>query len=624
MLQAMRDGAKGTTAKVIIGVIILSFAGFGLESILPSGSGTSVAEVNGTEISPGELQQAIDAQKRQLMQIFGERVDPAMLEDERLRPSALDTVIQRQLFIQQASALELVASDKEIGRTITAIEAFQLEGRFSPDQYKVVLANTGLSPERFRRSQAQDIVLGQLQNAILRSEFATSTELAAAANVQGEERDVRFLLIDYATIKASLDVNEMDVEAFYAANQARFVSEASVLVDYIELKVEDFFEPVPEAVLREQFEAVQDDYEVSAQARVAHILLMKQDAETAGEYQERIDEVGSRLDIGEDFAEVAADASDDVGSASFGGELGFTDGSAFPEAMEEAIAALAVGAISGPVETDAGTHFIRVEERLAEESADFELMREELALAIQQSAAQRELLSAVEALRDVAFNAPDLSGPSELIGVEVKQSTPISLSAGSGVFTETRLRETVFADEVYLSGNISDVIELNSGHFIAVRIANKIPAVQLPIASVSDEIRGELEANAMSSALAALTESLQTRLLAGESIEDLAKSGGYEWRVELAARRTNLMLPRAVLNTAFSIPVAATQSLTPVELPGEQLALVQLVRVRSGDISDLSDADVAQLSRETASSSQQMAFLEYRAALRNNAEVVTR
>ena len=76
MLQAMRDGAKGTTAKVIIGVIILSFAGFGLESILPSGSGTSVAEVNGTEISPGELQQAIDAQKRQLMQIFGERVEP--------------------------------------------------------------------------------------------------------------------------------------------------------------------------------------------------------------------------------------------------------------------------------------------------------------------------------------------------------------------------------------------------------------------------------------------------------------------------------------------------------------------------------------------------------------------
>ena len=624
MLQSMRDGAQSTGAKVIIGLIILSFAGFGLESILPGGAGTSVAEVNGTEISPIELQQAIDAQKRQLMQIFGERIDLAMLEDDRLRPSALETVIQRQLFVEQAKALELVASDKEIGRAVTAIEAFQVEGEFSPDQYRIVLANAGLSAERFRRSQAQDIVLGQLQDAIVRTDFATPTELAAAANVQIEERDVRYLLIDKATIKDALNIDEIDVEAFYADSQGRFVSEELVTVDYIELILEDFFKPVPDSVLMEQFEAVKDGYQVSTQARVAHILLMQQDAETATEYQARIDEVGARLAAGEDFAEVAADASDDVGSAGFGGELGFTDGSAFPEPMENAIVALEVGAISAPVATDAGTHFIRVEERIAGENAEFESLREELALAIQESDAQRELLSVVEILRDAAFNAPDLSGPSELIGVDVKQSAPMSRTTGRDLFAQARLRDAIFAEEVYLAGNISDVIELNSGHFIAVRIANKIPSTQLPLAEVADEIRVVLEAEAMSNALATLTGALQTRALKGESIEDLAKSDGYEWRVELAARRNNVMLPREVLNAAFSMPVTATQTLRAVELPGNQLALVQLARVRSGDISELSDGDVAQLARETTSSSQQMAFLEFRKALRNNAEIVTR
>jgi len=624
MMQSLRDGAQSTTAKVLTGLIILSFAGFGLDSILPGGSGTSVAEVNGTEISPVELQRAIDAQKRQLMQIFGERLDPAMLEDERLRPGALESVIQRQLFMQQASALELVASEKEIGRTVTAIEAFQVEGKFSPEQYKVVLANAGLSPERFRRSQAQDIVLNQLQDAIVRSEFTTPTELAAAANVQAEERDVRYLLIDETAVASSLGVSEADVAEFFAQNQHRFVSEAAVTVDYLELTLEDFFEPVPEAVLLEQFETVKDEYQVAEQARVAHILLMQGDDEDDADYQSRINDVAARLAAGEDFAALAANASDDVGSANFGGELGFTDGSAFPDPMEAAIAELAVGAVSAPVVTDAGTHFIRVEERVAAESADFDALREELAKSIQESNAQQALLSAVETLRDVAFNAPDLAGPSKLVGVDVKQATPVTRSSGTGVFAQPRLRTAVFADEVYLAGNNSEVIELNSGHFIAVRVAAKIPPAQLPLAEVANDIRAELESNALSLALASLTESLQAQLLAGESIESMAKAGGYEWRVELAARRNNTMLPREVLNTAFSMPVSAPKLLSPVALPGNQLALVQLARVRPGDIAALGNQDVAQLSQETASSAQQIAFLEFREALRNNAEIVTR
>ena len=71
MLRSIRSGAQSTGFRVIIFLIILSFAGFGLEQVLFGGTGTSVAEVNGTEITPQELQVAIENQKRQLMQILG-------------------------------------------------------------------------------------------------------------------------------------------------------------------------------------------------------------------------------------------------------------------------------------------------------------------------------------------------------------------------------------------------------------------------------------------------------------------------------------------------------------------------------------------------------------------------
>ena len=77
MMQSLRSGAQSTAARVLVLLIVLSFAGFGLESVLFGGSGTSVADVNGVEITPQELQIAVENQKRQLMQIFGDSVDPS-------------------------------------------------------------------------------------------------------------------------------------------------------------------------------------------------------------------------------------------------------------------------------------------------------------------------------------------------------------------------------------------------------------------------------------------------------------------------------------------------------------------------------------------------------------------
>ena len=149
MLQSMRQSTQSTAAKVIIGLIVMSFAAFGLETLLPGGSGTSVAEVNGEEITPFALQEAITQQKRQLANVLGDDIDLALLDDDRLQPRALQSLIQRALLLQKSAALNLVASEAQVVKSITAIESFQLNGQFSPDAYKSVLANAGYTPERF-------------------------------------------------------------------------------------------------------------------------------------------------------------------------------------------------------------------------------------------------------------------------------------------------------------------------------------------------------------------------------------------------------------------------------------------------------------------------------------------
>ena len=625
MLQSMRQGAQSTAAKIIIGLIVLSFAAFGLETLLPGGAGSSVADVNGEEISPFALQEAVTQQKRQLVSILGDNIDPAMLDDDRLQPRALESLIQRTLLLQKSVALNLIASEAQVGKSITAMEAFQLNGAFSPDEYRSVLANAGYTPERFRRAQAEDIVLTQLQTAISETEFITPNELSAAANVIAEERDVRYLVVSDADLVPPDAVSDEGLQQYYEDNQATFFNPEQLIADYILLEASSFAVTVDESVVEEQYEAVKDEYVVAEQARVSHILLIQGDDESDSDYSQRITAVSERLALGELFTDLAGELSDDLGSASMGGELGFTDGTAFPDEMEEAIALLASpGDISQPVETDAGTHFIRLEERISGDSVDYESVREELRASIEASEAERALLVAVEELRDLVFNAVDLGEPAQALGTVVSQSNAFSRDEGEGIFADERLREIAFSADVKDAGNNSEVIELSGKRFAVVRVSEVREPQVAPFSEVETEVRAALEAELEAASLIEIRGNAESMLGAGESLEVVAQSLGLEWRVELAATRLSSQLPRPVLEAAFAMPDGRAHKLQAVPVPGEGYAMVQLARISPGDAQSLSGAETEQLEGLRTGEQRQLSFDEFLLHQRDVADIVIR
>ena len=624
MMQSIRAGTQNTGFKLLIFMIILSFAGFGLEQVIFGSSGTSVAEVNGTEITPQELQVAIEGQNRQLMQIFGDNIDPEMLDDDRIRPRALEEMIERTVLLQAATDNAMVASSRAIGDIVGSIEAFKVDGAFNADQYKVVLANAGYSPERFRREQAQQIILSQLQQGVLASDFVTNTELAAAAVATAEERDVRYLIVANELLRESAEVSQESVREVYDRDPSRWTSEASVVADYIVVSRDDFLAPVDSDALEEQFKSVHDEYTVAEQTLIAHILLIQGDDETVETYTQRIDDVASRVAAGENFAELAAEVSDDIGSAALGGELGFTDGTVFPESMEEAISTLGVGDVSAGVETDAGTHFIRIQERVAGETPDYEQLKADLAKSMQEAEAEQTLLVTVDELRELSFNAADLQQPADALSLTVAQSAPVSLSIGEGVFAESAVRETLFSEEVYEAGNNSAILELSGNRFVVVRVAEKRPAEILPFSKVANSIRGDLETNARVAAELALLESLRSRRADGERLEEIATAEDYEWRVELGARRIGSLLPAEVVTVAFAMQEGAGATLESTALVNGDLAIVELAGIEQGQLENLSSGEQTAMAEQLTQLQGQLSMLEYRTALRDNAEIVTR
>lgn len=624
MLQSMREGVKSPWVLVVIGLIVLSFVLTGAESLTFGGAQSGAAKVNDREISFNELQFAIEQQRRQLSEIYGDQLDPSMLDDDLLRPGVLNNLVDRALLEDYALSLGITASPEAVRRSITSNPTFEVDGSFSVDYYRDVLRSNGLTPDLYRAEQGSTDQLVKLESVIADADFITPVEAKAAIDVVVERRDVRFLVVPESALSSESQVTDQAVSEYYEVNAELFAQPERLSVEFIELNPSQFELPVDEAELEAQLADALADYETKAQSEVAHILLIQEDDETDEVYAGRIKAVADRLVADEDFAAVAADASDDIGSSFVGGDLGFTDGSVFPDAMEEAIADLDVGGVSSAVTTDAGTHFILVKSRSAAEQVPDDLLRAEITESLQTAQTQRDLLIAVDQLRDLVFMTSGLASAAEQLGVSVSISQPFSRDEGLGLFNESSLRSAAFSDDVLVDGNNSDVIELSGSRFVALAVKERLPEGTRPLTEVRDGIAAQLSLEAQDLAMRALVDEVNASLKNGETLESVSTAKGYEWRVELAATRQNVNLPSSVLQSAFSKRSADTETVSAVRLDDQSYALVQLARTQAGREDTMVGAERDALLQEVSDVSASLVRQEFMADLKRRGDVVIR
>ncbi len=624
MLQSMREGVKSPWVLVVIGLIVLSFVLTGAESLTFGGAQSGAAKVNDREISFNELQFAIEQQRRQLSEIYGDQLDPSMLDDDLLRPGVLNNLVDRALLEDYALSLGITASPEAVRRSITSNPTFEVDGSFSVDYYRDVLRSNGLTPDLYRAEQGSTDQLVKLESVIADADFITPVEAKAAIDVVVERRDVRFLVVPESALSSESQVTDQAVSEYYEVNAELFAQPERLSVEFIELNPSQFELPVDEAELEAQLADALADYETKAQSEVAHILLIQEDDETDEVYAGRIKAVADRLVADEDFAAVAADASDDIGSSFVGGDLGFTDGSVFPDAMEQAIADLDVGGVSSAVTTDAGTHFILVKSRSAAEQVPDDLLRAEITESLQTAQTQRDLLIAVDQLRDLVFMTSGLASAAEQLGVSVSISQPFSRDEGLGLFNESSLRSAAFSDDVLVDGNNSDVIELSGSRFVALAVKERLPEGTRPLTEVRDGIAAQLGLEAQDRAMRTLVDEVNASLKNGETLESVSTAKGYEWRVELAATRQNVNLPSSVLQSAFSKRSADTETVSAVRLDDQSYALVQLARTQAGREDTMVGAERDALLQEVSDVSASLVRQEFMADLKRRGDVVIR
>ncbi|OQX31784.1 MAG: hypothetical protein B0D96_06135 [Candidatus Sedimenticola endophacoides] len=602
MLQSIRERAQGVIAWIIVGLITIPFALFGINEYLGGGSEAIVATVNGHDITEREFDIGYREFRQQLRERMGKEYRPDLLDEAALRREVLDSMIQNTLVAQRTRDFGLRIGDDLVRQTILGVPSFKVDGQFDQQAYERGVRRQGLTPAGFEEQVRQGIVSRQIGSAIRLSAFATPVEVERLVRLRLQERDLSYLVLPAGGFSGTVDVSAEEVRAHYEANPGAYMVPERIRAEYLELHAGDIVSKldVDDATIAAYYENHRDEYMTAERRQASHILFaLDSGAEAAEVEAAEAAEVEAaeaaaraaleRIRAGESFAAVAGELSQDPASAEFGGDLGtFETGSFGDQAIDDALAAMTPGELSEPVRSGFGVHLFQLAAVHPPQGKSLEEAFDQVRMAYLRSEAERQFYEYADRLGNIAYDDPSTLLPAaEALGLEVRKSDWVTRDGGDGIFASPRLINTLFSDDVLNQGNNSEVIELEPEHVVVARVVEHQAAAVKPLDEVRAAIEAELQRSKASAKAGARVNELIAELRAGTGMLELAQREGLTLINQGFVDRGAPSLDPAILAQLFRMPKPGQEGqavYASASLVGGDAALIALKGVREGTL----------------------------------------
>jgi peptidyl-prolyl cis-trans isomerase D len=491
---------KKRLVQVVLALIILPFAFWGVDSYTRSGNTTkAAATVNGSEISQQEFDNALRQQQDRLRQMLGGKFDEAMLNNPEMKRTVMDNLIAQRLLIERAKAAGMVITDEQIAQVVLSIEAFQNNGNFDKKRYETALANQKMSPLMFEARLREELLAQQMRDAYARNGFVSNGVVDNIIRLNEQQRVISVSNISLQSFFGQAKADEAEIKKYYEQNQKEFQSPEQARVEYVKFSADNLSSKIEVTAeeTRQYYEGHSTEFGTPEQRHAAHILInvaaaaSKADQDAAKAKAERLlEQVKSSPGK---FAELAKSNSQDPGSAENGGDLGFFGRGMMVKPFEEAVFALKQGEISGLVKSDFGYHIIKLVGVKPARIMPFDEARSAIANKLRQQKAADKFAELAEKFSNVVYEQSDtLKSAADLVGAKIEQSGWLVKGAGAGEPWTAKALQAVFSDEVVKNKRNTAAIEVAVNTLLAARIVEYKPAAVLAFGEVSEIIQQKL------------------------------------------------------------------------------------------------------------------------------------
>lgn len=486
--------------QVILALIALPFAFFGMESFQAMNRASEVATVGDQKITEQEFTNALRQQQDRLRGMLGRNFDPAMLDSPEMRTELLDGMIAQRLLTREAIESKLNVSDEQLREVIAGIPAFHVDGKFSSAQYEAALRGQNMTPAIFENSLRRDLMQQQLQSALADAAIASRTVANRLAAIRAQKREVSEQLIRSQQFNAQVKPSAQDIEVYYEANGARFRTPEQVRVEYVLLNADALSaDPIPAEEISKAYEANKARYGEPEQRRASHILIaFKPDAtiEDKAKTLEKAKAIAEQAKkLPSSFAGLAKKNSDDPGSASKGGDLGYFGRGMMVKPFEDAAFSMGVGELSDPVLSEFGYHIIRLTDIRPGKMKTLEQVRPEIEDELKKQRAGRRFAEAADAFSDLVYEQSDSLKPAaERFKLQVRQTQGWTTreSSPDAKLRNPKVLAALFSDDAVKNHRNTEAIEVAPGELLSARVLEHKPAAKRPLEEVRQEVIAQI------------------------------------------------------------------------------------------------------------------------------------
>ena len=628
MLSAIREKATGWIAWILVILISIPFALWGVNSYFEGATQIVIAVANGVEIEQSDYQRALAQKQRQLVQLAGRDLGTEYLDSPVFKRQVVDSMIDEALAREFSRDRGFRISDNQLNRFIRTTEAFHTNGQFDNERYERLIGNAGLSVQGFQAQQRQQLTTDQMRISLAETAFVSQTELNYALKLLNQKRSAVYALLLLEHFLEGVKITDEDISNEFDAKRAVYFEPPQARVAYVELSVARLAAAIKidDSAVKKHYDDAPRRYSKPGSRSASHILLPLAAGAAAEEaVRAKAARLVSEARGGADFAELARTYSKDAGSATRGGDLGVIQKGAMVPPFEKAVFALSAGEISEPVKTEFGYHVIKVTRVSKTEAIPFEEVREDIATALRRRGGEAEFVQLAEQLGNIAFEQPDSLEPlTDQLGLAIQTSDWFSGAMGTGIAANPKVRKAAFSDEVLVDGLNSGVIEINPDTLIVFRKLEHRERRPMLLEEVSDQIKTTLENRQAMLALEQAGNAILTALTDGTPwAELLGRYGLVEASLPAAVEEITDPQEQAIAVKVFAAPHPGAGA--PVfgggQISPEVFAIYRLDAVTMGDPSAVEQEEREQVRTAILRRQGDLLFDGFRADLRKAADV---
>lgn len=627
MLQKLRDTTSGWIATVVLGLLIVPFAFFGMESYMSERVDTYAARIaqppswwqsapqawpvsylwRTHDIDNAEFRQRFEQARARAREEQGDKFDAKAFESVDNKRKVLDDMIDEQVMRMASEQDGIVVSDGEVRKEIQDVPDFQVDGKFDVDRYQLLLASQTppQTPRDFEQRIRDNLQYALIPSRLAQSAFVTNADVDRVLRLLGEQRDVSFVMLP-PTPADTAPVTPAQIGDWYKAHADGYRQPETVRLEYVEVDGASLPPPVvDEAALRKRYQDEATKFSASGQRQVSHILV--QVAADASEAVKKAAEVrANKLAAearvpGADFAALAKANSDDAGSKDKGGDLGLMSKGSLPGPFEDAAFAMKSGEIRGPVKSDFGWHIIKVGEIHTGTQRPFEEVRAQLESELQESERERAYNDLSGKLVDQVYKSPSSLEPAaKAMGLQVKTTRAFTRGGGEGIAANQKVVRAAFSDTLIQDGTASDPIDLGPNHSVMIRVIEHTPERPRPLSEVSEAVSVAIHLDRQHKAAEAAADAL-VKAAKANTLAKAADSAKLVMADMNALERGSAIPSRRAVGAFFDTP-RPRDNLIPVDKVeiGGQYVVFAIRAVHDGDLAKATPQERDQLRTQLA------------------------